>query len=777
MNARRAIPLVLPLLLGPVAARAQVASLQPDSARQCAVCHVSWADAFNQPGVVTLIDKPPASRVSADETCLGCHDASVADSRTRVWLEHGHKTGVAPPDDMKVPDLLPLDDGKIACRTCHTAHGAGVGPETLASTVFLRVPNDTSQLCHTCHADYVKGPELGTHPLTDLPFAMPPELVAAGAQAGPKNDRIICQTCHTPHGAREDRLLVRGTQTGQLCQTCHERLRPTLWRPDVTREHPQNPPLSSDAQRNAIHDMGTKTGAGDTLICLSCHKVHNGLAGRYMLADTLENSRLCIRCHPDRATLFGTGHDLRTSAPSEQNRLGQTPQQSGPCGACHSFHQFARRPAPETLDPTGFCATCHREGECAQKATGLPFSHPAQVEPENMTALVDLVLYADQPGRPRDRLACLTCHNPHDTKHPHFLRDESDRLCATCHADKADSLTGPHDFTDRPELVNARGKSAAQAGKCGFCHGVHDALSPAMWVATDPPPRRLDDWCLVCHREEGLAGKPAPQLRHPTGPATRGKLPANAASLPLFNPQGHLAPDGMLACASCHDPHGGSGGKHLVRMAQDADTDAFCLDCHADMKTIAASMHRDEVLASNDVPTQFCGPCHRAHAKPGMPPDGMWAGPLGPKTLPQDVRECVGCHSAEGFAEPITPFDHPAVGRAMVAAEADDTLKLLPDPTLGDAAGRIACATCHLPHGSTITASHPQAPAESARLLQALKPMLRPYNAPNLCTACHGYDGLLRFLYVHAPQKRTPLDDASRPPPDDPVSHLNGATP
>ena len=34
-------------------------------------------------------------------------------------------------------------------------------------------------------------------------------------------------------------------------------------------------------------DLGGKTGPDDTLICLSCHKMHHGRDGRYMLADTL----------------------------------------------------------------------------------------------------------------------------------------------------------------------------------------------------------------------------------------------------------------------------------------------------------------------------------------------------------------------------------------------------------------------------------------------------------------------------------------------------------
>ncbi|UCD29856.1 MAG: hypothetical protein JSV03_05085, partial [Planctomycetota bacterium] len=331
----RAARLIFPfLLLTNAVTSAQSESMQPESRRDCAVCHLQWVDAFDRPQTILLIDPPPEAAEAQDDTCLGCHDGSVGDSRRRIWLEHGHKTGVEPPETMKVPDILPLEEGKIVCRTCHTAH-SGAGPETLATSMFIRVRNDTSQLCELCHPEYTKGPELGTHPVGGMPWPVPEQIVSAGARIGPDQNRLICQTCHTPHGAREDHLLVMGTQSSQLCLTCHQKLRPGLWRPDLAREHPQNPPLSSDMQRQAIKDMGTKTGAGDTLICLSCHKLHHGLAGRDMLADTLEESRLCLRCHPDRSDIIGTAHDLRQSAPNTKNRLGQIPQRSGPCGACH----------------------------------------------------------------------------------------------------------------------------------------------------------------------------------------------------------------------------------------------------------------------------------------------------------------------------------------------------------------------------------------------------------------------------------------------------------
>lgn len=787
-----AIALVPAITLIPAASRpaaAQVPGLQANSGRDCATCHLNWIDSFKQPGAVLLMDVPDHQVVADSDSCLGCHDGAVGDSRRRVWVEHGHRTGIAPPDGMKVPALLPLDSGKLACRTCHTAH-SGQGPETLATTVFVRMRNDASQLCVSCHEDKTKGPELGTHPVGGMPWPVPAELVAAGAHQGPDSQRLVCQTCHTPHGSKEHDLLVMGTESSQLCLTCHSRMRPGLWRPDAGREHPQNPPLSSPEMRQAITDMGTKTGAGETLICLSCHKLHHGQAGRYMLADTLHESNLCVRCHPGRQEMFGSSHDLRKSAPAEVNRLGQTPDQSGPCGACHTFHQYARRPDQQPLDPTGLCATCHFEGRVAGHKTGLPFSHPTDVNAADMTGAVKLMLYGPRDGAAQPGFACLTCHNPHETSRRHYLRDEPTQICATCHSERVATLGPQHDFTDRPQLTNARDENAAQAGKCGFCHGIHNAGSPALWVASKQAPANANDACQVCHSPGGLAkDMHTPALRHPSGPgATLAALagqtggahghPASAPHdhahttriTPLFNTQGKPSDDGFVTCATCHDPHGGAGGNvNLLRASQGANADALCAQCHGQAQSMALSLHQPDFMREHFPAAENCAPCHVTHERPGMPATGMWAAPLGPDSYAPAMRQCMGCHSPGGGATPITPTIHPAVVMHTIGAPQDPGyMPLFDSQGRGGATGQIACGTCHVPHGplagtAGALAGQPSSEELSFEQLRGLRLMVRPYTAPNLCSACHGFDGLRRYLYYHDPQRRRGTSGGSPP--------------
>lgn len=672
----------------------------PESRRDCVICHLEWAEAFDRPGANLLIDRPPVPVVAEQETCLGCHDGSVGDSRRRVWTEHGHRTGVVPPSTMQVPEILPLQNGQIACRTCHTAHG-GTGPQTIATVVFLRLPNQAGQLCQSCHQGMTKGVEAGTHTLGSMPWPIPEQILEAGGKAGPAEYRLVCQTCHTAHGAGQEHLLVMGTQSSQLCLTCHDKMRPGMFRPEVPREHPQNPPLQDDAQRQAIQAMGTKVGQGDTLICLSCHKVHTGLSGRFLLADTLHNSSLCIRCHPQRDVMVGTRHDLRTSAPESRNRLGMTPAESGPCGACHSFHTFARRPEPQLGDPTGLCGSCHQPDGPAAKKSGQPLSHPTNVTPNNIPAGIDLQLYPPLGQAEPRSLACLTCHNPHEASHGNFVRSETkDRLCATCHVDQGLHLAEAHNFTEKPDLKNARDQNAKDAGTCGFCHAVHNANGPMMWVATKDAPQNPDQLCTICHSKGGLGeAKPVSLLSHPTGQAAPGDKATVPASLPLFDSQSHVTNKGFVACGSCHDPHiDKARSANMLRGA--GNPLGLCIQCHQAQAALRGGPHDRATKPSawpKDIPGgDLCLACHRPHSDDRA--KGLWTVASAAGASPSDAV-CVSCHASATWVAGISA---PAMGQVLHPRTINGSLDVgglpvLPAPRPG-AMAALECKTCHDPH-------------------------------------------------------------------------------
>jgi DNA-binding beta-propeller fold protein YncE len=125
--------------------------------KDCTTCHLELMPMLAQ-GLPTAIanvppahpQQPPASR---EEACFSCHDGSVEDSRRPVWLEHGHSSDVLPPEGMEIDPAIPLVDGRLACRSCHTAHSQGGSGRSCAEAVFLRVGDQPMELCLACHGD------------------------------------------------------------------------------------------------------------------------------------------------------------------------------------------------------------------------------------------------------------------------------------------------------------------------------------------------------------------------------------------------------------------------------------------------------------------------------------------------------------------------------------------------------------------------------------------------------------------------------------------------
>jgi predicted CXXCH cytochrome family protein len=305
-------------------------------------------------------------------------------------------------------------------------------------------------------------------------------------------------------------------------------------------------------------------------------------------------------------------------------------------------------------------------------------------------------------------------------------------------------------LTDDPDLADAQ----TRPGKCGACHAVHNASGPVMWAATDVAPDSADAFCLQCHEAGGAAGAPVPPVRHPAGADISAQIDPRETKLALFDDTGHQADDGLLACSTCHDVHAGAdaGPPFLLRQSDDPTVGSICLQCHPDMRTITTSLHNERTMLQHFDVGSPCGPCHVIHARPGMPATGMWAAPSGPEDLPVHIRRCIGCHGLDGPATPMTVPDHPPLPMQNVYDPVGSAfLPLVDELGAADSNGLIGCVTCHLSHGRAAGGGLPA--IEPNRMTpqrhQALKTLLRPYRAPNLCTTCHGFDGLRRFLYYH----------------------------
>ena len=507
--------------------------LMPNSSRECAICHVRWVEAFDRSEPQDVRMQAATERqAGSGDMCLSCHDGSVADSRFKVWSTRHHATDVVPSPAVSIPtDRFPLDaQGRMTCATCHTAH-AVAGSSDLRTVIFLRQPNVDSSLCLACHPRHAQkndcqhplGPghvshsprsfstPAGRRPATATRFSVRP-VTSRTARKMPGCSSCPRQSCASP-ATRE-----------KLPRSPHRRERPST--ASVIPTPAFTPPPTLLQERASFGPEGE-------LSCLSCHRLHDASGAKPLLIRRNQDSSLCLECHEKEKAVLGSPHDLRASSPDTVNAQGEKPSASGPCGACHRVHGWARE-VPETNRPhSSGCMECHGPGGPGSRHRPYVEAHPVGVTlPEGKSIALPL----DQATR---EIGCLTCHDPHAGRpgetpaprspdmadpqsHPApapapglFLRREGSQLCALCHDKMADAGQGPHDPAQfSPALRQTLGVSPA-TGSCRVCHTAHNAQGPHLWART--PANTTDSptlqslWRLSQRsRRKGATGNPPP---------------------------------------------------------------------------------------------------------------------------------------------------------------------------------------------------------------------------------------------------------------------------
>jgi predicted CXXCH cytochrome family protein len=331
-------------------------------------------------------------------------------------------------------EILKLsDDGRILCTTCHDIHQEPQSPKLLGTTV--------GELCGLCHQDKL-GVRDSVHDPGANEWADELGFVSQGS----------CVDCHRIHGpARQggiwEFMPSKDTQS-QLCEICHQAAAPgkPVETPHVGKV------LKTDTGVLPLSNNGQ-------LLCTSCHDIHQKTPGAKLRASQRDSS-LCVACHSEFVALLETRHDLRTSAPAVRNVRGETADESGPCGACHTVHRNSRSGGFWAQGSTSrrdfgraLCTCCHREERCGAEHIPMHTDHP-DVPMLNRTqaSQPDHMPTFDISGEPSAQgvISCLTCHEPHTAEaaqglrtgptenHNKFLRPAKNRqLCADCHGNEA----------------------------------------------------------------------------------------------------------------------------------------------------------------------------------------------------------------------------------------------------------------------------------------------------------------------------------------------------
>jgi predicted CXXCH cytochrome family protein len=693
-------------------------TLQPDSAKECALCHYSWVDTFfyekRSTEIATFPDKP---MVAISQMCLSCHDGSTVDSRKKVYNDRKHQVGITPSDKIKIPEIFPLDEeGKMDCATCHSAHGVAT-ESGIEKTIFVRTSNENSEMCKMCHVDKNGGPEKGNHPINKTSLKISREIVKYGGYIGSEPNQVICESCHVAHGGFTDKRLVlpvdRPGIYPVLCEACHQKT------PGLNKEKsrnlyshsvdvkPENAEIPKEWKRSGKE---VRLGTRGELICVSCHSTHAPAVNESLLLEKNDKDSLCLQCHATQEKLIKESkHDLTLMAPEAKNVLDKTVSQSGPCSCCHLTHEgvgpfmWARKWEGKEEPPIGICKSCHAKGACAEESLIPETGHPIGVKPDEPKTAMDFPLFTETGKKDtKGAIYCSSCHNSHqwDPSNPDnkgskdekgditnsFLRaaHQDSVLCLGCHKEKGAIEKTDHDLSlSAPDEKNKLEQSPGESGICGACHLAHGGAKTLMWAREleEGNDSTLSQLCLECHSEGSCAEKELTgEYSHPIEVKLED---TKEISFPLFSPEGKEDPQGMVFCSTCHNSHqwdpsdpdkkgeDGTSSDSFLRLTSDSNS-PLCIECHRDQIYIEGTDHDLRVTAPKEKNRQglhpqesgLCEQCHAAHNTSHK--SFTWNRELGPPLVANWKEEfttsenimvgfCTGCHQEDGCAEEQIP--------------------------------------------------------------------------------------------------------------------------
>ena len=530
----------------------------------------AWLDGRFPPGGIgsggpSVRDEDPSF------ACRQCHDGTRQLS-VGNWDPDATNHPLVMEEEAEIPVRFRLSEqGDLLCHTCHAVHestGGTSGPATVGDVVDFGLSRDIDQvsrfpgndLCVECHDTYLDTET--SHRRKSHPIGLEPpagtskdELVAGGARF--EGERLVCMSCHPPHGAHADPLLITAASNGDLCTACHQDHASGVSRHAVDVEVDR-------ITRGRVEAMGGVFADNGHLACLSCHDPHQSTSAT-LLRTSQSGTDACRACHLDQSRAIRDGGHGESS-----------------CEECHGMHT---RPAGfgdgrriAGLGPQ-MCLDCHADGS-SEPQVSPGESHPMgnELEPGDHGSLPPF----------EGRIGCSTCHEAHGGNDLILRSDDGvASLCIECHPDQETVLGTDHDARIVP--------AGESAQACLSCHAAHGSDEPYLFgeVAVDGNP--ADERCLGCH-DGSTEATEIVHYTHPDGlMLTVGGLPFRySGPVPYFSPDGERTTNrevGEITCVSCHDPHrwrhdaqdrpGEVDGSELNSFLRDPDEIVhFCEVCH-----------------------------------------------------------------------------------------------------------------------------------------------------------------------------------------------------
>jgi DmsE family decaheme c-type cytochrome len=220
---------------------------------------------------------------------------------------------------------------------------------------------------------------------------------------------------------------------------------------------------------------------------------------------------------------------------------------------------------------------------------------PAQTSqkkaPQTRWEAKDYSQFLEIPGA--ERLGsdqCQACHGaPYKSIHhtAHGLRKLD---CEDCHGNGS-LHPGSKDYK---EIIQFRERTAEQAnGVCLSCHAKNEGL--LNWQSGRHASQNVK--CIDCHQVHAAETKLATFQESNAKCESCHHKEAAQSKLPYHHP----TREGKMACADCHDPHGGAAANNL----RGDSVNQLCFQCHTEYEGPFTYQHAPVV--------ENCTKCHTSH--------------------------------------------------------------------------------------------------------------------------------------------------------------------
>jgi DmsE family decaheme c-type cytochrome len=276
-------------------------------------------------------------------------------------------------------------------------------------------------------------------------------------------------------------------------------------------------------------------------------------------------------------------------------------------------------------------------------------------------------IFAMSPASPPGHAAfnvedCKTCHESQVARVQQTHHGALGESCASCHGDVSAHLAAVTEKGERGIIVSFKATNAADINKT--CLTCHDKGHQANWGGGMHERRGLS--CISCHSIHDFKSEHA-QLKTAQDAQTCATCHAQIRAKGM-RVSHHPVREGLMSCASCHDPHDSTKPK----MVSAESVNEKCLSCHTEKRGPFLWEHapvRENCLTCHDphgsnhekllVAKQpfLCQRCHLSTRHPGTLYDGTNTLTGGSVSNRAVEHACKNCHqNVHGTNAPSGPY-------------------------------------------------------------------------------------------------------------------------